>query len=36
MSALPLPQDNIEIKKGLTLKDKVRGPELITDDNKKD
>ena len=27
---------NIEIKKGLTLKDKVRGPELITDDNKKD
>ena len=25
---------NIEIKKGLTTKDKVRGPELITDDNK--
>ena len=25
---------NIEIKKGLTAKDKVRGPEMITDDNK--
>ena len=25
---------NIEIKKGLTAKDKVRGPEIITDDNK--
>ena len=25
---------NIEIKKGLTAKDKVRGPELIADDNK--
>ncbi len=25
---------NIEIKKGLTDKDKVRGPEIITDDNK--
>ena len=25
---------NIEIKKGLTTKDKVRGPEIITDDNK--
>ena len=25
---------NIEIKKGLTLKDKVRGPEIITDDGK--
>ena len=25
---------NIEIKKGLTDKDKVRGPEMITDDNK--
>ena len=25
---------NIEIKKGLTLKDKVRGPEVISDDNK--
>ena len=25
---------NIEIKKGLTVKDKVRGPEIITDDNK--
>ena len=24
---------NIEIKKGLTAKDKVRGPEKITDDN---
>ncbi len=27
---------NIEIKKGLTTKDKVRGPEIITDDNKED
>ena len=26
---------NIEIKKGLTTKDKVRGPEIITDDNEK-
>ena len=26
---------NIEIKKGLTTKDKVRGPEIITDDDKK-
>ena len=26
---------NIEIKKGLTDKDKVRGPEIITDDNEK-
>ena len=25
---------NIEIKKGLTAKDKVRGPEIITDDSK--
>jgi HlyD family secretion protein len=25
---------NIEIKKGLTAKDKVRGPEIIADDNK--
>jgi hypothetical protein len=25
---------NIEIKKGLTTKDKVRGPEMITDDKK--
>ena len=25
---------NIEIKKGVTIKDKVRGPEIITDDNK--
>ena len=25
---------NIEVKKGLSAKDKVRGPELITDDNK--
>ena len=25
---------NIEIKKGLTAKDKIRGPEIITDDNK--
>jgi HlyD family secretion protein len=25
---------NIEIKKGITIKDKVRGPEIITDDNK--
>ena len=25
---------NIEIKKGLTAKDKVRGPEVITDDKK--
>ena len=25
---------NIEIKKGLTVKDKVRGPEIITDDSK--
>lgn len=25
---------NIEIKKGITAKDKVRGPEIITDDNK--
>ena len=24
---------NIEIKKGLTNKDKVRGPEIVTDDN---
>ena len=27
---------NIEIKKGLTLKDKVRGPEIIADDSKED
>ena len=27
---------NIEVKKGLTAKDKVRGPEVITDDNKED
>ncbi len=27
---------NIEIKKGITAKDKVRGPEIITDDDKKD
>jgi HlyD family secretion protein len=27
---------NIEVKKGLTDKDKVRGPEIITDDNKED
>ena len=27
---------NIEVKKGLTAKDKVRGPEIITDDNKED
>ena len=26
---------NIEIKKGLTAKDKVRGPEIIADDSKK-
>ena len=26
---------NIEIKKGLTDKDKVRGPEIIADDDKK-
>ena len=26
---------NIEIKKGITSKDKVRGPEIITDDNEK-
>ena len=26
---------NIEIKKGLTAKDKVRGPEIIADDNDK-
>ena len=26
---------NIEIKKGLTTKDKVRGPEIVTDDNDK-
>jgi len=26
---------NIEIKKGITTKDKVRGPEIITDDDKK-
>ena len=26
---------NIEIKKGLTTKDKVRGPEIIADDNEK-
>ena len=26
---------NIEIKKGLSTKDKVRGPEIVTDDNKK-
>jgi len=25
---------NIEIKKGLTDKDKVRGPEIISDDDK--
>ena len=25
---------NIEIKKGIGIKDKVRGPEIITDDNK--
>ena len=25
---------NIEIKKGITAKDKVRGPEVITDDSK--
>jgi len=24
---------NIEIKKGISTKDKVRGPEIITDDN---
>ncbi|MBP5619642.1 MAG: efflux transporter periplasmic adaptor subunit, partial [Bacteroidaceae bacterium] len=24
---------NIEIKKGITAKDKVRGPEIVTDDN---
>ena len=27
---------NIEVKKGLTAKEKVRGPEVITDDNKED
>ena len=27
---------NIEIKKGVTSKDKVRGPEVVTDDNKED
>ena len=27
---------NIEIKKGLSVKDKVRGPEIITDDDKND
>ena len=27
---------NIEIKKGVTTKDKVRGPEVVTDDNKED
>ena len=27
---------NIEIKKGLTTKDKVRGPEIITDEDKED
>ena len=27
---------NIEVKKGLTDKDKVRGPEIISDDNKED
>ena len=27
---------NIEVKKGLTAKDKVRGPEIITDDNKEE
>ena len=26
---------NIEIKKGITAKDKVRGPEIVTDDNEK-
>ena len=27
---------NIEVKKGLTAKDKVRGPEIISDENKED
>jgi HlyD family secretion protein len=27
---------NIEIKKGLTVKDKVRGPEVIADDSNKE
>ena len=27
---------NIEIKKGLTVKDKVRGPEMIADDSNKE
>ena len=27
---------NIEVKKGLTAKEKVRGPEVITDENKED
>ena len=27
---------NIEVKKGLTTKDKVRGPEIITDEDKED
>ena len=27
---------NIEIKKGITAKDKVRGPEIITDEDTKD
>jgi HlyD family secretion protein len=27
---------NIEVKKGLTAKEKVRGPEIITDDNRED
>jgi HlyD family secretion protein len=26
---------NIEIKKGITQKDKVRGPEVVSDDNEK-
>ena len=26
---------NIEIKKGITAKDKVRGPEVVSDDDKK-
>jgi HlyD family secretion protein len=26
---------NIEIKKGITVKDKVRGPEIIVDENEK-
>ena len=27
---------NIEIKKGLSLKDRVRGPQIIADDNKEE